>query len=664
MPHLLRTAGALLAVALVIAAASAPAVAAEASAPSMAPTAGTLPTWGHFGSVSPKQLQPSPDHSLPALGPHISGTANTLESSNWSGLIDFGSQYSGVVGQWTVPSIQPSASLAATSSWIGIDGATNYSLIQTGTAEQTINNVNTYFAWYEILPSAAIPIGLVNPGDQMTASVHENSPGLWSISISDVTANESYSDQFAYSGPGASAEWIEEDPTINGSEPQLANFGTAHFSGMAISGTNLANNAVNPVDMVDANNDIIAYPQNITATTFSVAYGSPPPPPPPLSVATTTLPSVDVNTPYDQTLAAASGTAPYTWSITGGTLPNGLALNQATGAITGTPTALGTSSVTVGVTDANHLSATANLSIAVVSPDPYSPIAPVRICDTRVGNPSGLSPPATQCNGNRVASGGALSVNVAGNFGVPANAAAVVLNVTVVGPSGAGFITAYPTGATRPTASNINYVTNETVPNLVEVGVGAAGDVSLYSSSSTDLVVDVEGYTAPAASGGPGAGLYTGLGTPSRVCDTRAGNPSNLNSAPDNQCNGPANRGTTLAAGATRQRHRRRQRCRGTRRGIGGGAQRDRGEPGERGVSHRLPPRGGEADRLQRQLPGRPGRLESGRCAVIEHRGHTRRYLGLQLGGRRRHHRRVGVLLGGGRNRIRVQRRRGAHPNL
>ena len=153
MPHITRTAGSLLAIALVFAAPAAPALgasaraSASASAPKVTPVDHTLPRWGHFGSVSPKELQPTPDRALPTLGPHIAGTTNTLESSNWSGLIDFGAQYSHVAGQWIVPPIQPSSTLAATSSWIGIDGATNLSLIQTGTAEQTINDVNTYFVW-------------------------------------------------------------------------------------------------------------------------------------------------------------------------------------------------------------------------------------------------------------------------------------------------------------------------------------------------------------------------------------------------------------------------------------------------------------------------------------------------------------------------------------
>jgi hypothetical protein len=124
-----------------------------------------------------------------------------------------------------------------------------------------------------------------------------------------------------------------------------------------------------------------------------------------------------------------------------------------------------------------------------------------------------------------------------GSFGVPANATAVVLNVTVVNPIASGYVTAYPAGATQPFASNIDFTAGEVVPNLVEVGVGASGDVSLFSSAGTDVVVDVEGYTSPVAADGSGAGLYDPLSSPVRICDTRAGNPSGL-SAPNNQCNG------------------------------------------------------------------------------------------------------------------------------
>ncbi|MGA8730703.1 MAG: Ig domain-containing protein, partial [Terracidiphilus sp.] len=58
-----------------------------------------------------------------------------------------------------------------------------------------------------------------------------------------------------------------------------------------------------------------------------------------LSITTTSLPSGQVGTAYSATLAATGGTSPYAWSLTSGTLPAGLTLNAATGAISGTPTA-------------------------------------------------------------------------------------------------------------------------------------------------------------------------------------------------------------------------------------------------------------------------------------------------------------------------------------
>jgi hypothetical protein len=73
-----------------------------------------------------------------------------------------------------------------------------------------------------------------------------------------------------------------------------------------------------------------------------------------LSITTTSLPSFFVGTPYSATLAATGGTAPYSWSITSGTLPNGLALNPSTGVISGTATALcavNPCSLTITVTD-------------------------------------------------------------------------------------------------------------------------------------------------------------------------------------------------------------------------------------------------------------------------------------------------------------------------
>src|ERR1700731_1438086 len=99
----------------------------------------------------------------------------------------------------------------------------------------------------------------------------------------------------------------------------------------------------------------------------------------PPSVTTTSLAAGTVGTAYSATLAATNGATPYTWSVTVGTLPTGLTLAAGTGAITGTPTAYGTSGFTVQVKDANNFTATAALSIKI------SP-APVVITTTSLPN--------------------------------------------------------------------------------------------------------------------------------------------------------------------------------------------------------------------------------------------------------------------------------------
>lgn len=74
---------------------------------------------------------------------------------------------------------------------------------------------------------------------------------------------------------------------------------------------------------------------------------------PTLTITTTSLPAANIGVAYSGTLAATGGVTPYTWSITTGSLPSGLTLNSATGAITGTPTAAGTFTFTVTVTDSD-----------------------------------------------------------------------------------------------------------------------------------------------------------------------------------------------------------------------------------------------------------------------------------------------------------------------
>lgn len=115
----------------------------------------------------------------------------------------------------------------------------------------------------------------------------------------------------------------------------------------------------------------------------------------------------------------------------------------------------------------------------------FTPVVPERELDSRDG--TGLSGP---WNGNE-----ARNLTVAGVHGIPGGAQAVVLNVTVVTPTAAGYVTVWPAGVTRPLASNLNFVSGDTIPNLVMVQVGAAQQVGFYNAAgSTHLVADVVGY--------------------------------------------------------------------------------------------------------------------------------------------------------------------------
>ncbi|HET7723859.1 MAG TPA: hypothetical protein VFK68_04410, partial [Propionibacteriaceae bacterium] len=145
---------------------------------------------------------------------------------------------------------------------------------------------------------------------------------------------------------------------------------------------------------------------------------------------------------------------------------------------------------------------------AVTAPGAVVPVTPTRVLDTRTTG--------------HVGPWGTVTLSVTQGAGVPADAAAVFANLTVTGPQVSGFLTAWPTGVTKPTASNVNFVANQTVPNLAIVKLGADGAISIYNSTSKplDVVVDIQGYVRGGTATLPGTVVPV---TPTRAVDTRLG---------------------------------------------------------------------------------------------------------------------------------------------
>ncbi len=142
-----------------------------------------------------------------------------------------------------------------------------------------------------------------------------------------------------------------------------------------------------------------------------------------------------------------------------------------------------------------------------------TPTDPGRILDTRTGGTTvdGLF------EGDGIqAPGQTLELQVRGRGGIPAEAIGAVLNITATGGTGPGYVTVYPCGQPRPTASSLNFIQMVSAPNAVVTAMSADGKVCLYTAeSSVNLIADVNGFVDPDSG-------YLPL-NPARLADSRQG---------------------------------------------------------------------------------------------------------------------------------------------
>jgi hypothetical protein len=205
------------------------------------------------------------------------------QSNNWSGYnqgtLEKGNKlFTSMTGDWTVPTATQHTPGEAeySSSWIGIGGGcvdagctvTDNTLIQLGT-EQDVDTTGaaSYSAWWEIIPAPSVNITAftVHPGDQIHATLNATVPGLWTMTMKDLTSGSSFSQTIPYPSSMLTAEWIEETPVIIGSGSAaglgaLPNLGTVHFDAAQTNGANAQLTAAEEMQLADANGNPLATP--------------------------------------------------------------------------------------------------------------------------------------------------------------------------------------------------------------------------------------------------------------------------------------------------------------------------------------------------------------------------------------------------------------------
>jgi hypothetical protein len=212
---------------------------------------------------------------------HLSEHAN--QSSNWfgygQGTLEQGSKlFNSITGDWTVPAAtaHTAGQAEASSDWIGIGGGcvdagcavTDSTLIQTGTEQDvSATGAPSYSAWYELVPAPSLTVSnmTVSPGDHMHASLSEvvNDANVWTITIQDVTRNESFTTTVPYPSTHATAEWIEETPLEIGTDAgfaSLPNLTNPAFSAGTTNGAPVKLATSEEMQLIDSGGNVIGTP--------------------------------------------------------------------------------------------------------------------------------------------------------------------------------------------------------------------------------------------------------------------------------------------------------------------------------------------------------------------------------------------------------------------
>ncbi len=221
----------------------------------------------------------------------------------------------------------------------------------------TLAGVPTATGTYQVAMLLKDAYGILG-GASYTLAILPTGVSILTQSLADGTVGQAYSQALAATGGKAPYQWtklagalpdgLTLDPAgaIAGTPTKVGAFGLT-LRVTDASGSTGATGSVGSSDSRDYRIIIVTGPPII---------------------ATPSLLDGTVSSPYSQTLTAAGGTAPYSWNLDTGSLPAGLTLDAASGTISGTPTATGTATFTVRVSDAREGTATKVLQLKIGAP--------------------------------------------------------------------------------------------------------------------------------------------------------------------------------------------------------------------------------------------------------------------------------------------------------
>ncbi len=211
----------------------------------------------------------------------------TIVSLSWAGYIvsqGFNTklEITAIKGSWTVPQVNATLGDGYSSTWIGIGGQSDKTLIQVGTEQDASAGGNTYYAWYELLPSYSVEIKglIVTPGDTIVASLTLVKPNanLWNIQLSDTTNGQTFALNVNYNSTQSSGEWILERPTVKNQISSLCDFGTVSFFNcqinMNIDGGPISNFTYSEIQMTNQQVATLASVSSLgpDGSSFDVSY--------------------------------------------------------------------------------------------------------------------------------------------------------------------------------------------------------------------------------------------------------------------------------------------------------------------------------------------------------------------------------------------------------